>query len=156
MDPYLSEKEAPTVPGGFQSLEVTPSTPEGNYALDENIPAAGHHRETNLLIGELSQKQFNQMSQESNNAALVYQRGSMYSRATLIPREKVKKITDYIDVLVSDSKIWRKWVQNEYYQAQIEEKRDREIQKSEAYWAIIKDNFAALLKKLHELSHRST
>lgn len=155
MDPYLAENQ-PTVKNSLQNLEVTPSAPEGNYALDENIPPAGHHQETNRLIGTLSQKQFNQMSQESQNSSIIYQKGCLAGRVNPLPKEKVKKITDYIDVLVSNNHIWRKWSQNEYLQSQIQEKHDRQMEKSRQYWAIIKDNFADLLKRLHELSRHST
>lgn len=149
MDPYLIDKESSVSLEGLQTKEVTPSAGEGNYAIEENIPPAGHHQEVNLLIGELSQKQFNQMSQESNQNAVVYERGAMKNRATVMPREQVKKITDFIDVLVSDSKIFRKWAQNEYLQSQIEAKHERQLEKSREYWAIIKDNFYAMLKRLH-------
>lgn len=155
MDPYLAENQS-TIKGPLQNLEVTPPTPDGNYALEENIPPAGHHQETNRSIGTLSQKQFNQMSQESQTSSIIYQKGSLGDRISPMQKEKVKKITNYIDVLVSNTDMWRKWSHNEYLQSQIQEKHDRQIEKSKQYWAIIKDNFADLLKRLHQMSRHST
>jgi len=154
MDPFLIEKECKITE--FQHLEITPTTPDPNYALEENIPAAGHRQETNHLVGQICEKQFNQMSQESDNAAIVYERGSMKGRVTLQSPEKTQKVINYMDVLTSDMKLWRKWVQNDYKQTEIEVAHDRAIARTLAYWAVIKDNFADRVKKLHELSHHST
>lgn len=155
MDPYLTDKEA-SRNADFQTVNVSPSNPESNYALEETIPPAGHRLESDRLIGQICQKQFNRLSQESDNAAIVYERGCMKGRASLQTPPNTQKITSYIDVLTSETKLWRKWVQNDYQQTQIEVAQDRAIARTEAYWAIIKDNFADLVKKLHELSHHST
>lgn len=155
MDHYLTDNESFRT-SEFQRLDVSPSNPEGKHVLEEKISPAGHRLESDRLIGEICQKQFNRQSQESDNAAIVYERGSMKGRASLQTPAGTQKIVSYIDVLTSDMKLWRKWVQNDCKQTESEVAQDRAISRNEAYWSIVKDNFADLVKKLHELSHHST